>query len=102
MPKPRKESRADAAKSSAARSRKLYKVYLDDDLRIELRSWPKANRRQIGRLIRRVQERFGSPHLHSGSGIRDLSPKGSRLCVYECRFGLGLRLIFTLETSSLL
>jgi hypothetical protein len=42
------------------------------------------------------------PHLHSGIGIRDLSPKGSRLRVYECRLGRALRLIFTLERPSLL
>jgi len=85
-----------------ARSRKLYSVYLDDELRAELRNWPKTNRKQIGRVIRRVQETFGSPHLHSGIGVRDLSPKGSPLHVYECRVGLALRLIFTLERPQLL
>ncbi len=102
MAKRSKESRADAAKSSAVRSKKFYSVYLDDELRAELRSWPKAERKQVGALIRRVQEAFGDPHLHSGIGIRDLSPKGSRLRVYECRLGRALRLIFTLERPSLL
>jgi hypothetical protein len=56
----------------------------------------------VGRLIQRVQENFGSPHLHSDTGIRDLSPKGSRLNVCEYRIGKGLRLIFTLESPALL
>src|SRR6266403_2481823 len=102
MPKRSKESRADAAKSSAARSKKPYSVYLDDDLRAELRSWPKRDRKRIGGIIRRVQEGFGKPHMHSSIGVRDLSPSGSRLNVYECRIGLALRLIFTLEKPSLL
>lgn len=32
---------------------------------------------------------FGQPHLHSGRSIRRLSPG-----LYECRSGLGLRLLF--------
>ena len=81
MPKPKKRSAADAAASSEARSKRLYSSYLDEDLRAELRSWPKRDRARVGRLIQRVQENFGNPHLHSGTGIRDLSPKGSRLNV---------------------
>jgi hypothetical protein len=40
--------------------------------------------------------------LHSGIDLRDLSPKGSRVHVYECRVGLALRLIFTRENPLLL
>ena len=90
------------AKSSAARSTKPYSVYLDEDQRAELRRWPKPARARVGRLIQHVQENFGQPHLHSGVGIRDLSPQGSRFNVYECRIGRGLRLVFTLETPALL
>ena len=102
MPKPKKRSRADAAESSGARSKKLYSAHLAEDLRSELRGWPKPDRARVGKLIRRVQGNFGNPHLHSGTGIRDLSPKGSRLSVYECRIGKGLRLVFTLESPALL
>jgi hypothetical protein len=102
MPKRKKKSRADAPKSSTARSKKLYSAYLAEELRIELRTWPKPDRQRVGKLIQSVQENFGKPHLHSGAGIRDLSPKGSRLRVYECRIGTGLRLIFTSEPGSLL
>ena len=100
MPKPKKRSRADAAESSEARSKKLYSAHLAEDLRNELRGWPKPDRARVGKLIQRVQENFGNPHLHSGAGIRDLSPKGSRLRIYECRIGKGLRLIFTLESMN--
>ena len=88
--------------SSEARSKKLYSAYLDEDLRAELRSWPKRDRARVGRLIQRVQENFGSPQLHSGTGIRDPPPKKSRLGVYESRIGRGLRLVFTLESPVLL
>ena len=97
MPKRKKKSRADAPEDSGARSKKLYNAYLADDLRSELRSWAKPDRARVGQLIRSVQENFGKPHMHSGAGIRDLSPKGSRVNVYECRIGRGLRLVFTSE-----
>jgi mRNA-degrading endonuclease RelE of RelBE toxin-antitoxin system len=102
MPKRKKKSRADAPESSEARSKKLYSVYLAEELRAELRSWEKPDRQRVGKLIQSVQENFGKPHLHSGAGIRDLSPKGSQINVYECRIGRGLRLIFTLESASVL
>src|SRR4030095_11036082 len=81
MPERKKRSRADEAKSSAAPSKTSYRVQLDDALLAELRQWPKGDRKRIGDTIRRVQENFGRPHLHSGVGIRDLSPKGKRLGV---------------------
>ena len=39
---------------------------------------------------------FGQPHLHSGLGIQPL-----RLGLYECRSGLGLRLLFERRGDSL-
>jgi mRNA-degrading endonuclease YafQ of YafQ-DinJ toxin-antitoxin module len=68
----------------------------------ELRDWPKPDRKRVGDLIRRVQQDFGNAHLHSGIGIRDLSPKGKSLGMYECRLGRALRLVFTRERSSIL
>jgi mRNA-degrading endonuclease YafQ of YafQ-DinJ toxin-antitoxin module len=94
--------RGDVAKSSVARSKTSYRVELDEELLDELRQWPKVDRKRVGEIIRQVQENFGRPHLHSGLGIRDLSPKGKRLGVYECRVGRPLRLIFTRGRSSLL
>jgi hypothetical protein len=102
MPKPKRPSRAGEPRSSAAPSKKLFKAYLAEALRKELRTWPKSDRARVGKLIQGVQENFGSPHLHAGIGIRDLSLKRSRLRVYECRMGVALRLIFTLETDRVL
>ena len=48
MPKPKKRSRADAAESSEARSKKLYSAHLAEDLRNELRGWPKPDRARGG------------------------------------------------------
>lgn len=102
MPERKKESRTGAAKSSAARSKSFFKVQLDDVLLAELRQWPKRDRKRVGDAIRNAQENFGKPHSHSGVGIRDLSPIGKRLHVYECRVSRPLRLVFTLERASLL
>jgi hypothetical protein len=68
----------------------------------EIRRWPKVDRKRVGDVIRRVQNTFGQPHLHSGVGIRDLSPARKKLHVYECRVGRPLRLVFTREAPSLL
>lgn len=102
MPERKKESRTGAAKSSAARSKSFFRVQLDDALLAELREWPKRDRKRVGDVIRNAQENFGKPHLHSGAGIRDLSPSGKRLHVYECRVSRPLRIVFTLERPSLL
>src|SRR6266568_5776611 len=102
MPERKKKSHTGAAKSSAARSKTSYSVQLDDDLLAELRQWPKPDRKRVGDIIRRVGENFGRPHLHSGLGIRDLSPGRKRLHVYECRVSRVLRLVLTLEPGSLL
>lgn len=68
----------------------------------ELRQWLNRDRKRVGDAIRTAQENFGTPHSHSGVGIRDLSPTGKRLNVYECRVSRPLRLIFTFERPSLL
>lgn len=38
---------------------------------------------------------IGEPHLHSGLGIRKLHRTG----IWEARVGLGLRLVFTMESN---
>jgi hypothetical protein len=85
MPKRKKKSRADAPGNSGARSKKLYSAYLAEDLRSELRIWPKPDRARVGKLIQNVQENFGQPHLHSGkpSGMCALS-RTSRQCAIGC------------------
>ncbi len=47
-------------------------------------------------MITAVRDGFGTPHLHSGLGIRRL-----RDSLFECRVGLKLRLVFDAEPSAL-
>jgi mRNA-degrading endonuclease RelE of RelBE toxin-antitoxin system len=85
-----------------ARSTTSYSVELDDDLRAQLRDLPKAERHRIDEIIRHVQESFGQPHQHSGTGIRNLTAKGSRYPVYECRVSKSIRLVFSVPEISIL
>lgn len=75
---------------------------MDDGLLAALRAMTKEERRRIGEVIQEVRTGFGRPHLHAGTGIRDLSPRGSKENIYECRVGRSLRLIFTVERSTIL
>jgi hypothetical protein len=54
-----------------------------------LRSYSKAERKEIGALIERVRVSFGDPHTHGGIGVRALGQG-----LYERRRGLSLRLVF--------
>jgi len=72
------------------------RVELAPELKAVIRRLPKAERRRIGQAITAVRDGFGSPHLHSGLGIRRL-----RDGVFECRVGLTLRLVFDVEPGLL-
>src|SRR4051812_35817825 len=61
-----------------------------------LRTLSKGERREIGEAISRACDSFGDPHSHRGLGVRDLGDG-----FYECRLGLGRRLVFG-HTSGLL
>ena len=54
-----------------------------------LRDFTKPERKAIGELIEAVRESFGDPHVHRGTGTRALG-RG----LYECRYGLSVRLVF--------
>jgi len=54
-----------------------------------LRTYSRADQKEIGRLIERVRDSFGEPHARGGIGIRALGQG-----LYECRHGLSLRLVF--------
>ena len=69
---------------------------MSPQLRAAIRNLPKRQRKQIGHVITAVRDGFGVPHLHSGLGIRRL-----RDTLFECRVGLGLRLVFDAEPSLL-
>jgi mRNA-degrading endonuclease YafQ of YafQ-DinJ toxin-antitoxin module len=64
-------------------------VELSKRFRSRVRELPKSRRREIARVIDAVRDGFGTPHLHSGLGIRRLAND-----YFECRVGLRLRLVF--------
>ena len=70
-------------------SKKRLEIKLDSDLLAVLRTCSREERKDIGELIERVRNDFGNPHTHGGVGIRALGQG-----LYECRYGLSLRLVF--------
>ena len=63
-------------------------IDLSKRFRNRVREFPKS-RREVARVIDAVRDGFGTPHLHSGLGIRRLQGD-----YFECRVGLRLRLVF--------
>ncbi len=52
-------------------------------------------RKSVQLAIDQAEAAWGSPHAHSGAGIRRL-----RKSVFECRCGLALRLVFLAEPKA--
>src|SRR4051794_5852142 len=92
MPKPRKRVKPARPNASPERSRTRCEADLDPALLETLRALPKAERQEIGELIRAVCDSFGDVHAHRGLGMRDLGHG-----FYECRKGLKQRLIFCMR-----
>ncbi len=55
-----------------------------------------GEREKIAQALRGLVDGFGHPHLHSGLGIRRL-----RKDLFECRAGIGLRVLFFAEKGVL-
>jgi mRNA-degrading endonuclease YafQ of YafQ-DinJ toxin-antitoxin module len=72
------------------------RIDLSTRFRTRVRAFPKSRRREIARVINAVRDGFGTPHLHSGLGIRRLERD-----YFECRVGLRLRLVFRARRSVL-
>jgi hypothetical protein len=72
-------------------------IDLSQPFRAAVRRFPKARRRVIAHTIDAVRDGFGSPHLHSGLGVRRL-----RRNYFECRVSLQIRLVFRADRSLLL
>jgi hypothetical protein len=64
-------------------------VRIEQRLLVAIRQLAPAERREIGVAIAATQGAFGSPHTHSGAGVRKLKGRW-----YEMRIGLARRLIF--------
>jgi len=72
-------------------------IDLSQPFRAAVHRFPKARRREIARAIDAARDGFGSPHLHSGLGIRRL-----RRNYFVSRVGLQIRLIFRADPGVLL
>ena len=79
-----------------ATSKRILRVELTPKLKAQIRRLQKKQRKHIGAVITAVRDGFGSPHLHSGLGIRRL-----RDTIFECRVDLRLRLVFYLEAGTI-
>jgi hypothetical protein len=73
------------------------KVALGEGVRRDVRGLPEAQRPSVFEAILALPRAMGAPHLHAGLGIRKLHASG----IWEARVGLGLRVVFTLETNLL-
>lgn len=71
-------------------------VDLSKPFRDGVRGFDKRRRREIASAIDAVSDGFGTPHLHSGLGVRRL-----RRNYFECRASLQIRLIFRAERGML-
>lgn len=74
----------------------MKQIEFDAALLEQIRALPKPQRLEIGNAITATQQVFGSPHQHSGVGLRKLKTNH-----YEIRLGLGRRLIFEDKARSL-
>jgi len=50
---------------------------------------PAERRGEVAAVLRRVQQGFAQPHIHSGLGLRKLGPN-----LFECRTDRGRLLVF--------
>ena len=75
-------------------SKGTFEIDLTERLCAAVRALPKATRREVGRTVDALQEALGRPHQHSGLGVRKLHRN-----YFECRVGLGLRLVFRIEAG---
>jgi hypothetical protein len=54
-----------------------------------LRALDRESRQVLGQGVNEARDSWGQPHLHASVGIRKLKQP-----YFECRSGLGLRLVF--------
>jgi mRNA-degrading endonuclease RelE of RelBE toxin-antitoxin system len=71
-------------------------VFLSERFRAIVRRHPKSVRREIGKVIDRLQASFGDPHRHAGMGLRKLAKS-----YFEVRVGLRLRLVLRWDSNAI-
>ena len=73
------------------------RVALAEAFQRDARALPETQRLAVLEAMLSLPRVVGEPHLHAGLGIRKLHASG----LWEARVGLGLRLVFALETDRL-
>jgi mRNA-degrading endonuclease YafQ of YafQ-DinJ toxin-antitoxin module len=73
------------------------RVALGEAFQRDVRALPDAQRLAVLDAMLSLPRALGDPHLHGGLGIRKLHASG----IWEARVGLGLRVVFSLETDLL-
>ena len=51
---------------------------------------------RVGLAVEKLEQSFGRPHLHAGIGVRSIGG------FFECRAGLGLRVLFVSSAGDLI
>lgn len=73
------------------------RVALAEAFQRDVRALTEAQRLAVLEAMLSLPRGVGDPHLHAGLGIRKLHASG----IWEARVGLGLRVVFGLETDLL-
>jgi mRNA-degrading endonuclease YafQ of YafQ-DinJ toxin-antitoxin module len=73
------------------------RVALAEAFQRDVRALSEAQRLAVLEAMLSLPRAAGDPHLHAGLGIRKLHASG----IWEARVGLGLRIVFGLETDLL-
>lgn len=72
-------------------------LLIDPGVQKQLRTLPPSERADAVLKLLELGDVFGHPHQHAGLGIR-------KLCgdLFECRVGLGLRVLFRVSSDALI
>lgn len=73
------------------------RVALAERFQRDVRALSETHRLAVLEAMLALPRAVGDPHLHAGLGIRKLHGSG----IWEARAGLGLRIVFGLETDLL-
>lgn len=73
------------------------RIALTEGFQRDVRGLSEAHRLAVFDALLALPRAVGDPHVHSGLGLRKLHASG----IWESRVGLGLRLVFALETDRL-
>ena len=73
------------------------RIALTERFQRDVRALPQERRAAVFESILELARVIGEPHLHTGLGVRKLHASG----IWEARVGLGLRLVFAVETGLL-